>query len=295
MKNCFKLPLILAFLFSCEKSELVQDSRFITFSAPQRVTITGYEDHTMEPFLSKDGNILFFNNSNHPSENTNIHYAIRVNDVTFEYQGELGGVNTEYLDGVPTMDSEGNFYFVSTRSYFDTYETIFSGSYADGAVTNVQLVQGVSKNQIGWLNFDVEVSSDGNFLILADGRFDENGGPHEANLVVARKTGNNQFERLIDQSMLKHINTSDLEYAACISSDMLELYFTRVQVPITESSIPRIWVATRESVSQPFNKPYMIEIIEGFVEAATISPNDSIVYFHKNVSGKFEIFMSKKE
>lgn len=155
---------------------------------------------------------------------------------------------------------------------------------------------GVSKNQVGWLNFDVEVSSDGNFLFIADGSFDENGGPHEANLVVAQKKGINQFERLTDQWMLKHINTSDLEYAACISGDMLELYFTRVESPpITINSIPRIWVATRASVSQAFAKPYMIQEISGFVEAATISPDGRRLFYHKMEDEKYVLYMIEKE
>lgn len=207
----------------------------------------------------------------------------------------LNGINTEHLEGVPTMDETGTFYFVTTRSYFETYATIYSGTYTDGAVNNVQIVEGVSRNQIGWLNFDVEVSSDGNYLFLADGRFDENGGPHEANLVVAQKKGINQFERLADQWMLKHINTSDLEYAACISGDMLELYFTRVKAPITVNSIPRIWVATRASISQPFAKPYMIQEISGFVEATTISPDGRRLYYHKLEDEKYVLYMIEKE
>jgi hypothetical protein len=295
MKNYFKLILIVVILFSCEKNELDNNSRSISFEAPQRVTIIGYDDHAMEPFLSRDGNTLFFNNSNHPSENTNIHFASRVNDLTFQYQGLIEGVNTEQLDGVPTLDRNGNFYFVSTNSYLSTLASIYSGSYSDGVVSNIQIVQGVSKNLIGWLNFDVEVSSDGNFLFFVDGRFDDNGGPYEADILIAMKLGMNEFVRLTDQSIMKNINTSALEYAACISSDMLELYFTRVDAPLTENSSPKLYVATRETDSQPFCKPYMIQEIDGFVEAATLSANDSLVYFHKYVNGKFEIHMCRKD
>lgn len=295
MKIFFKLLLILIVLFSCKKSEEVNDSRFIAFGIPQRVTIAGYDNHAMEPFLSRDGNTLFFNNSNHPSENTNLHYASRINDVTFEYRGEIGGVNTEYLEGVPTLDNEGIIYFVSTRSYSTTLASVYTGHYSDGQIVDIEIVQGISKNIAGWLNFDVEISSDGNCLFFVDGRFDENGGPYEADIFLALRRSDNQFERLLNQEIMQNINTTALEYAACISSDLLELYFTRVDTPISAESSPKIYVSTRESDDFPFNKPYPIEAINGFVEAPTLSPNDSIVYFHKNVNGRFEIYMSRKE
>ncbi len=37
---------------------------FGVFTNPQPVTIEGYSQDAMEPFISPDGNYLFFNNSN---------------------------------------------------------------------------------------------------------------------------------------------------------------------------------------------------------------------------------------
>lgn len=284
---------ILIFLFACSKNESGPESRLIKFETPQPVTINGYSADIMEPFLSADGETLFFNNSNHPSVNTNLHIAKRINDVTFEYQGELKGVNSESLDGVATMDNSNNFYFVSTRSYNQTLATIYTGQFENDSVSNITLVIGISKNQAGWVNFDVEVSKDGNFLYFVDGRFDENGGPYEADIAIAERTDAG-FQR-ISPDLLKNINTSALEYAACLSSDMLELYFTRVDAPISETSMPKIYVSTRESVSRPFRKPYRIEMIDGFVEAATISPNNQIIYYHKLEGQKYVLYMVRKE
>ena len=36
------------------------------FANRQRVTILGYNDHAMEPFISRDRKYLFFNHSNDP-------------------------------------------------------------------------------------------------------------------------------------------------------------------------------------------------------------------------------------
>jgi hypothetical protein len=43
------------------------------FSGPRAVEIVGYRDHAMEPFVSRDGRYLLFNNRNDPSENTDLH------------------------------------------------------------------------------------------------------------------------------------------------------------------------------------------------------------------------------
>ena len=99
------------------------------FGNPERVTIRGYSDHAMEPFITRDGRYLFFNNSNDPSVNTNLRCAERIDDLTFEYKGEVAGVNTKALEGVPTMDKNG-FYFVSTRSYKETLSTIYQGRFS---------------------------------------------------------------------------------------------------------------------------------------------------------------------
>lgn len=253
----------------------------ITFEGSQKVTITGYADHLMEPSLSRAGNILMFNNSNDPLVNTNLRWAIRVNDSTFEYKGEITGVNTESLEGVPSMDNNGILYFVSTRDYDATLASIYKSNFLDGVVSNVTQVAGISKNQIGWLNFDVEIDSAGETLYFVDGRFDQFGGPYEANIVIAKKV-NGEFERLASSDeILKNINTDALEYAACISASNLELYFTRLKVPISPSSEPEIFVATRSSPEAAFQAPSKIESIKGFVEAATISPDGNTLYYHK--------------
>src|SRR5262245_51215254 len=110
-------------LTACQSAGTVtaqKEREYAAFGNPERITIRGNSDHAMEPFIARDGRYLFFNNSNDPSVNTNLHYAERINDLTFEYKGEVAGVNTRALEGVPTMDKNGDFYFVSTRSYKET-------------------------------------------------------------------------------------------------------------------------------------------------------------------------------
>ena len=127
----------------------------------------------MEPFLSRDDCYLFFNNSNAPGVNTNLHYALRVDDLTFQYMGEIENVNSEVLDAVASMDAAGNLYFVSLRDYGDTLTSIYRAQFADGQVIGIEPVAGVSEERLWYVNFDVEVSADGETLYFVDGAFSQ--------------------------------------------------------------------------------------------------------------------------
>jgi len=245
--------------------------------------------------MSRDGNTLLFNNLNAAPENTNLHWATRVNDSTFEYKGEVTGVNTTDLEGVPSLDQAGELYFVSTRNYVTTLSTLYQSEFANGIATNVRLVEGLSKMQAGWLNFDVEVSADGSTLYFVDGLFNQSGTPTTADLAIAKKKGSG-FQRISNSnSLLQNVNTNALEYAACISVDQLELYFTRVETPITSSSSPAIFLARRQRVDEPFGVPFRIESIRGFAEAATIAPDQKTIYFHMKENDKFGLYMIRKK
>ena len=108
------------------------------FGNPQRVTIRGYDGDAMEPFITKDGRFLLFNNRNDPRINTNLHFAARVEDLTFDYRGEIAGVNTAALEGVPSVDRSGHLFFISTRSYKETLSTLYRGRWNDGEVSDVR-------------------------------------------------------------------------------------------------------------------------------------------------------------
>lgn len=288
----FIIPIALVFSGSCKSK--TQIDPVPAFTSPQKVTITGYSGNTMEPFLTRDGTILFFNNLNSAPENTNLHWSTRINDSTFQYKGELIGVNTPRLEAVATMDSQGIFYFVSDRDYNSTLASVFVTVFSNGSVGNALTVGGISRNLGGWLNFDVEVDASGEILYFVDGRFDQAGGPYEADFVMAGKTSTG-FERFSNSAELfKNINTTDLEYAAGISKDNLEFYFTRVAAPLTSSSIPEIFRSRRNSLKDPFDAPTKIESITGFAEAPTVSPDGKILYFHKKVNGKFVIYLVRK-
>jgi WD40-like Beta Propeller Repeat len=264
----------------------------VSFGEPVKVTMRSYTGNLMEPDLSPDGNILLFNNLNQPSENTNLHWTTRVDDSTFQYQGEISGTNTSSLEGVPSLDRNGTLYFVSTRDYSTSMSTIYVCNYFNGDAQNVQLVTGISKLLGGYVNFDVEINPVGDVMYFVDAQFDQTGNPVTADFVIATKT-NNSFQRMANSSeIMKNINTIDLEYAACISEDGLEFYFTRVP---KSSNKTQILVSTRQKIDDPFGEPIILSSIAGFVEAPTLSKDKNILYFHKLNGSKFELFMVRRK
>ena len=255
------------------------------FVNPRRVTILGYADHAMEPAISRDGKYLFFNNSN-AAPNTNLHWAQRIDDLTFQYQGEIGGVNTAALDGVASMDRNNVFYFVSTQSYSATLSSLYRGTFVGGNVSGVELVPGISALTFGMLNFDAEISPDGNTLYFVDGKFNfPNPVPSTADILIAERSGVH-FVRLANAAdVMRQINTSALEYAPAISTSGLEIFFTRL-----EGSASGIYAATRPNASAPFDTPKKIQAITGFVEAPTLSVDERSLYYHKDENGRFVIY-----
>ena len=158
------------------------------FGHPKRVTLAGYDGDAMEPFVTRDGRFLLFNNRNDPSVNTELHFAERIDDLTFRYRGELKGVNTPALEGVPTVDRHNTLYFVSTRSYDSTLSTVYRGAFNLGQVSAIELVPGISRKEPRLINFDVDVNLEGDTLYFVDAKFGRNG-PETADTVIARRAG----------------------------------------------------------------------------------------------------------
>jgi Tol biopolymer transport system component len=254
------------------------------FQNPQRVTIEGYDGEAMEPFVSRDGKYLFFNNLNEPSVNTNLHWAERIDDLHFKYKGEIGGVNTAALEGVPSMDRNGNFYFVSNRSYDQSASTLYRGKFANGVVSGIELVPGVSLARPGIVNFDAEISADGNTLYFVESEFSMSGQPKSAHILLARRNGDRFVRDPASATIMAAINSDALTYAPATSASECELFFTRVG-----PEGPAIYMVTRDDKSQPFKAPLRLAAMDGFVEGPTLAADGQSLYFHKKEGGHFVI------
>lgn len=248
------------------------------FDHPQKVAIHGYDGHAMEPFMSRDGRYLLFNDLNEPGVDTKLHYAERLDDLNFQYRGELSGVNTPALEGVPSLDRDDWLYFVSPRAYEKTLNTLYRGRFSHGRVTEVTPLSGVSRDQPGWVNFDAEISADGRTLYFVDAKFGKRG-PETADLVVAERQGDGFRRRADSERLLGQINTPLLEYAPSLSADGLLLLFTRARADFKGGTA--VYLARRKSLTDAFAPAQRLDALDGVVEAPTFTPDEQAIYVHR--------------
>jgi hypothetical protein len=307
MKTIYKVLCISLLIISCSSNDTDDNDDQLTYPSfgPEiEVTITGLSFDAMEPFLSSNGTYLFFNNLN-DGINTKLYYATRVNDSTFNYEGELIGTNqttTPHLDAVADMDSNGNFYWTSTRNYPTELNNLFHGTFNSGNVNDIQRVEGdFNMNMPGWLVMDHGISLDGQFLYFNNARFDDANclGPCETTLGIAEKVNATTFNTLSNSSsILQNINDSNyIYYAPCISSDNLELYYTRyLKGDITANTTFEICVAIRTNSTTEFSTPKVLfsETIANLIEAPTLTVDKNIMYYHQKTSNSHKIVMRNR-
>jgi hypothetical protein len=266
---------------------------YVAFSAALPVTIAGYTGDAMEPFISKDGRYLFFNDRNDPTIDTNLYYAARIDDQTFSFLGAVPGVNSPSLDAVASLDTLGNFYFVSTRSYATTLATIYGGTFSAAGLTDVALVPGISLDRPGAVNFDAEISADGQTLWFNDGEYSANGALEAASIAVAQRDGAGFVREADSATQLAAVNVAGLNYAPSISVDGLELFFTRVAA-MSGGVTPAIYRATRPDTSAPFAQVELVSAAAGFVEAPSLSADGHVLYFHKLEGNRYGIYCAHR-
>ena len=276
-----------------------------TFGPEKKVTLLGWQTDAMEPFISTDGSTLFFNSLN-TGGNTNLHYASFVNDSTFQWEAVVNGTfdpGPNHLDGVPSMDSAGNFYWVSLRGYPAFPDNLHKGKYSVGQVTQINRVHGnfnipVFSPPFGWLIMDAAITPEGNQLLYCNSLFDFgnticSGIPCQSILGMAKKTTDSSFTKMgTSDSVLSEINdtASYIIYAPQLTRDGLELYFTRL---LKGSFNTEICVAVRTSATGNFSQPTVIWSNPGYVpEAASPTVDKQKLYYHqKDYSGQYKIWL----
>jgi hypothetical protein len=189
----------------------------------------------------------------------------------------------------PVYDTLGNFYFVSTRSYASTLSTIYSGRFSQTAVSNIALVPGILLQKPGSVNFDAEISADGQTLWFDDGEYSSSGVLQAASIAIAGRQGSTFVRQGDSAAILASVNASGLNYAPSISVDGLELFFTRVD-STTSGASPSIYRATRTDTNSTFGAPELVAAATGFVEAPSLSADGHLLYFHKMVNGTIVIY-----
>ncbi len=266
----------------------------LCFGAPSSVTIEGYADHAMEPFIARDGHTLFFNNRNDPPRETDLHRATRVDNTHFRYQGPIASANSADLDGVPSLARDGTFAYISPRIADGRAATIWTGRWTGRAVEGQVVHAALSPGRWPAFNMDAEIAANGVHLYFTDNVFAP-GAPRTSDLRLAVRADGvwrraPEFDRLF-----ANINTASmLEYAPATSNNELELYFTRLNRRFLQPPRFETFVATRETPAAPFSAPVRIPAITGIAEAPTIAP-DGALYFHSMVDGRFTIMRSRRD
>ncbi len=269
------------------------------YSEPVAVAINGYSGHAMEPFLTRDRRYLFFNNRNDPKDQTDLHVARRVDETMFTYLGPLTSANSLELDGVPSADVQGRFYFISTRAYEASGNTLWTGQLQETSVSGVRpLSTNFTPKKLLRLNIDMEISADGDTLYVAENRWDLlRSVPATSDIAMAQRVGD-RFERLPNSDrLMRKINSTALEFAPATSADQLSLYFTRLDMKRLRKKRAdafMVMVATRADRQSPWGAPKRISAISGHVEAPTVTPDGCALYFHRNHAGTFGIYFTRR-
>ncbi|MFO0547594.1 MAG: hypothetical protein U0271_04345 [Polyangiaceae bacterium] len=248
---------------------------------------------------------LFFNDD--PSNgNKDLFYA-RWDELAgaFIYLGAVPGPNvaTPQVDGNPTLDEAGEFFFVSTRTYPNPTESIHQGTFTisgdppTGTLTDLLRLDGLSRTETPWVTQGVQVSWDGAWLFFDEAKFDTLP-PSQSDVVAARREAAG-FTRLADEeqaSLFAGVNTSAfLEYAESISRDGLELYFTRAYFDpaAPAAAVLCLMRSTRASTDMGFGPAVNIGAADPqpgvLMEAPALSPDEKTLYYHRRPAGELTV------
>lgn len=288
----------------------VAGSRAGQFANPQPVAIRGLPlgaggtpISTEEPFVSRDGRFLFFNSAQQEN-NKDLHFA-EWQQGGWAYRGEIGPDinNAKEVQGNPTMDRHGNFFFVDSG----TETMIRAGRFRSesGRVEGVREVRGIPPKDVRLLaqkvhgNMGVELSSEGDIAFFSRATWKLRGIALGriigSELLFASRQGDDLvYDEDAARRVLALVNTEDLEYAASISADGLELFFTRLPLANVTSGNVRSFImrATRISDNAAFGAPTVIDAIgtSDFVEGPAIAPDGRTLYYHKREGDKFRLY-----
>ena len=266
------------------------------------VALIGYAADVMEPFVTRDGQWLLFNNSNAPDSNTNLHLARRLTDTSFAYVGPLTGANSPALDAVASVDATGRLYFTTTRSYSADFRSLYRASFttsmAGATVSGVGVLGGAfTTPQPGSLVMDAEISADGSRLYFTQAEFSGGPVPTAADLVLGLPSAAG-FDRAPNSTeLLADVNTPELEYAPATTADQLTLFFTRGQRDAAGQLVGTgLWVCARASTADPFQAPAPVLSATGpLAEAATVvGAQAELVYYHARVGAHYRLFLLRR-
>jgi hypothetical protein len=260
------------------------------FANPEAVTIQGYSGPQEDPSVSPDGSYLFFDShTDSPAIPDNEYYATRFDYKTFTFRGAIRNINPptgsteQTLNG--NMDLSGRLYF-TTSVFTPGRPLIVSGPFANGGVAQGTPLKGISPSQAGGFIMQVTVRPDGNTMYYADcGPMGNSGNPNIpsfSRVAVASKNADGSFTKLSNSDvLLANVNAAgNLLYNATSSANGLELVFTKADLSLPAYNDYTVYLASRNSTSEPFSAPIEITAAGHNSENGSLSPDGKHLYYH---------------
>jgi hypothetical protein len=117
---------------------------------------------------------------------------------------------------------------------------------------------------------------------------------------MALKVNDSTFNKVINSaSLMQNVNdTNFIYYAPCLSSDELELYYTRyARDSVTLNTSFEICVAIRNTSTAAFSVPMVLfsETFADLIEAPTLTFDKQIIYYHRKIIGSHKIVMRYRD
>lgn len=271
------------------------------FTNPLVLNIVGHNPvlSAEEPFVSRNGRFLFFN-SGETVGNKDLHFAEWHPILGYVYRGAFSDVNTPTdVQGNPTMDASNNFFYVDTgfpntpqMAYFFDYQGWETLLFPKAIPGNLPIAR--NHGTFTTLIMGVEVNAAGSNLYFSYAAF-ANGETfpfgsdiHVSFRIVDGHTNPYFFDPNYSNFIMANINTpGELEYAAAISANELEFFFTRTNIQTGTAQIMR---AARQLAGAPFGVPVAIDAISalgGLVEGPSLSPDGKALFFHRFEAGGY--------
>jgi hypothetical protein len=235
----------------------------LIYGVSKPVTIVGYDKDAMEAFISRDGKYLFFNDFQDEKQKKDIHWATRISAHKYKYRGKVKNVNSREVDGVPSMDRNNNFCFVSMKKYswFNGYTTAYCGKFNPdaGEVTDINGLRKLSLRESGWINMDIEISEDGETLYSTQSYFIEGQNfPSKSYFFYAKRADGEFIPADDSKEIFRRINRDGdfsgdgMVYAASISKDERTIFFTRAKRSKSGVAVFRSYIAKRKDKGAAF-------------------------------------------
>lgn len=206
------------------RSVVLKDGVWTTPTKLPLESAYGYND----PFLSKDGNRLYFMSNRPKKENNNTKttdlWYIERKGTHWSAPISLGApINSEKNEYYVSMEDKGTLYFASNAHTTNKNEwdhDIYYAEQENGKFKNLVRMG----NEINNENFDVDpyIAPDGSYLIFCSS--DREDGFGQGDLYISFRKGNNRWTKA--KNMGPIINTKGHEFCPFVTRDGKYLFYT---------------------------------------------------------------------